>query len=103
VNKCELPLKFGPCNSDGGGPNGTACMNAQNQCKKMCVAQHPMKTVQPTCNGVVALPNVSYTSPALPISAFGNQTWNYNSLGVAHYAKLKSYRVARRLFNCRAD
>lgn len=90
VSSCETPLKWGPCNADQGGPKGAACLKAEASCTKSCYAKYPPRNVLPTCNGVTAPSNVQYTA-AFPRSSLGNQSWDYNSLGVAHYGMLPDF------------
>jgi hypothetical protein len=89
VNDCEAPLKFGPCSTDSGGPQGTECKNAKAKCATSCSAKYPPQMIVPTCNGKSAPSNVTYT--ALPVSSLGTQSWNYNQIGVAHYGMLPDF------------
>jgi len=42
-------------------------------------------------NGQLALSNVSYTAPLPPMSSLGNQKWDYNQVGVAHYGMIPDF------------
>jgi hypothetical protein len=100
LNSCEIPLRAGACSTDSGGPNGVQCQKAKEQCSLTCGAKFPQKYVPPVCNGKSAsatVPIVQYNSPFQPsgaafsVSALGNQTWDYNSVGVAHYGMLPDF------------
>jgi hypothetical protein len=90
LNKCEEPLKFGACGAEAGGENSAGCEASKEQCSLQCNKSYPIQVIHPTCNGVSAPSNVVYDS-SFPMSALGNQSWNYNSVGVAHYGMLPDF------------
>jgi hypothetical protein len=67
------------------------CIIAQSaQCNQQCTAQI-------TCNGQGAPPDLQYNTAFKPTghvfaeSTFGNQSWDYNTMGAAHYGMLTDF------------
>ncbi len=71
-----------------------ACVRANTAGETACRTQNPQVTAC-TQNCVHQQGPIQYSS-SFPMSTFGNQTWNYNNVGVAHYGMLPDFLLAIR-------
>ncbi|MGB9289652.1 MAG: hypothetical protein WCC31_13185, partial [Terracidiphilus sp.] len=80
----------------------TGSITACHVCTQACLAAWGTKTLGPVCNGKYAPSNVLYNNnpmsvssiennSGMPMSSLGNQSWNYNSAGVAQYGLLPDF------------
>jgi hypothetical protein len=93
----------GPIATGATGVAEQAGLSACHVCTAACLAADGIKTYSPNCNGAYVVSNVKYdnsipltvagveNNSGIPMSSLGNQTWNYNTAGVAHYGMLPDF------------